>query len=189
MGVITLKKIYIIRHCEAEGQPVESELTDVGFKQAIDLAAFFYDIEIDRIISSPYKRTIQSILPLANQRNIEIELNHQLTERILSKEHLTDWLDKLRMTFADFDLRYEGGESSQEAANRIIEVVEAILHGNEENTILVTHGNLMSLLLNHFNKDFGFDEWANLSNPDVYLLKSKNSEVTIERIWREKGGH
>jgi len=108
-----LKRIYVIRHCEAEGQPAESALTDNGIKQAIELAAFFKDIEINRIISSPYKRAIQSIQLLANQRNVEIELNQQLTERVLSTEHLTLWLEKLRMTFADFDIKFEGGESSQ----------------------------------------------------------------------------
>jgi len=178
-----LKRIYVIRHCEAEGQPAESALTDNGIKQAIELAAFFKDIEINRIISSPYKRAIQSIQLLANQRNVEIELNQQLTERVLSTEHLTVWLEKLRMTFADFDIKFGGGESSQEAANRIVGVVETVLQSNEENTIIVTHGNLMSLLLNHYNKEFGFEEWLNLSNPDVYLLKLKEKEISLGRIW------
>lgn len=186
-----MKKIYIIRHCEAEGQPAEAALTDKGIKQSIDLAAFFNNIEIDRIISSPYKRAIQSIQPLANQRNVKIELNQQLTERVLSTEPLSDWFEKLRMTFDDFELKFEGGESSQEAANRMIGVVETVLHSNEENIIIVTHGNLMSLLLHHFHKEYGFEEWLSLSNPDVYLLKSDKSddrEVTIERLWsREKG--
>jgi len=41
----------------------------------------------------------------------------------------------------------------------------------------------MSLLLNHYNKGFGFEEWLNLSNPDVYLLKSKEKEISLGRIW------
>ncbi|WP_349632710.1 histidine phosphatase family protein [Neobacillus sp. WH10] len=94
-----MKKIFIIRHCEAEGQPSESQLTDKGFKQAIDVSDFFSEIKIDRIISSPYKRAIQSIQPLAKRLNVEIEINRQLTERVLSTKNLSDWLEKLRTTF------------------------------------------------------------------------------------------
>ncbi|QKE75796.1 hypothetical protein HPK19_08805 [Arthrobacter citreus] len=47
------KEIYIIRHCEAKGQPIGSELTERGIQQAKDLAIFFSKIKIDQIYSSP----------------------------------------------------------------------------------------------------------------------------------------
>jgi len=178
-----LKNIYVIRHCEAVGQPPESPLTERGLKQANDLADFFDNIKVERIISSPYKRAIQTIQPLANQLNIEIEMNSRLKERVLSTNHLSDWFEKLKQTFEDFELKFEGGESSQEAVNRIIEVVENVFKSELENTLIVTHGNLMSLLLNHYNNEFGFVEWSNLRNPDVYLLKSDGNEMTFERLW------
>jgi 2,3-bisphosphoglycerate-dependent phosphoglycerate mutase len=181
--VFQLKSIYVIRHCEAEGQPPESSLTDKGLMQAIDLATFFNNVKIERIISSPYKRAIQTIQPLAKQLNVEIEINSQLKERVLSTEHLLDWFEKLRTTFEDFELKFKGGESSKEAVTRIIEVIEDVFNGEFENTIIVTHGNLMSLLLNHFNKEFGFDEWSRLSNPDVYHIKSENNKITLKRLW------
>lgn len=65
----------------------------------------------------------------------------------------------------------------------MIEIVESIFKGKVENTIIVTHGNLMALLLNHYNKKFGFNEWVNLSNPDVYRLTLNINQVTIERLW------
>nr|WP_066295481.1 histidine phosphatase family protein [Bacillus sp. FJAT-29937] len=178
-----MKKTYIIRHCEAEGQPPESKLTNNGLKQALDLSEFFSEMKIDRILSSPYKRAIDTIEPLAKQLNIEIELNRKLTERILSTENLPDWLEKLRATFDDMELKFEGGESSQAATERIVEVAEEIFNGEKENTIIVTHGNLMSLLLKYYKNDFGFDDWKSLSNPDVFLLRNENNEVTFERVW------
>lgn len=48
------KSIYLIRHCEAEGQPSESQLTEIGFTQANELSDFFTDIKVDMIISSPF---------------------------------------------------------------------------------------------------------------------------------------
>lgn len=180
-----LKKIYLIRHCEAKGQPAEAQLTERGLKQALHLAEVFSDIKIDRIISSPFKRAIQSIQPLASQINVEIEINNQLSERVLSMENLPDWIEKLRATFNEMELKFKGGESSQEAMNRIVEVVEDVFKSKANTTIIVTHGNLLALLLKHFNKDFGFDDWKNLSNPDVFLLTSETNTVTIKRVWNE----
>lgn len=179
-----LKKIYIIRHCEAEGQPAEAQLTDRGFKQALEVSEFFSEIKIDRIISSPYKRAIQSIQPLAEQLNLKIEIDRKLTERVLSSENLSDWLEKLKTTFEDIELKFEGGESSKEAMKRIVEVVEEVFNGEFENTIIVTHGNLMSLLLKYYNGNFGFDDWKNLSNPDIYLLRNTDNKVFFERLWK-----
>lgn len=183
--MIFLKKIYIVRHCKAEGQASESPLTEKGFEQANELATFFENVKVDRIISSPYKRAIQTIQPLAEQLNIGIEMNSQLEERVLSAELLPDWLEKLRKTFENPDLKFEGGESSEEAVNRIVKVVEDALKSEFKNTIIVTHGNLVALLLNHYNKQYGFEEWANLSNPDIYLLNRDSNGVTLERIWNK----
>ena len=178
-----MKKIYVIRHCQAEGQSPEALLTDKGIKQALDLLEFFSDTKIDRIISSPYRRAIDSILPLANRLNIDVEINEKLKERILSTKNLPDWFEKLRRTFEDNELKFEGGESSREALERIVSVVEEAINKNN-NTIIVTHGNLMSLLFMYFDKDFGFDEWKRLSNPDIYLFINESNEVTFQRVWK-----
>jgi len=181
--VFTLKKIYVIRHCEADGQSPEAQLTDRGLEQALDLSEFFSNIEIDRIISSPYKRAIDSIHPLTKRLNIDVEIDRKLTERILSTENLSEWFEKLRSTFDDIELKFEGGESSREAMKRVVEVVEEVFSRNN-NAVIVTHGNLMSLLLMYFNKDFGFDDWKSLSNPDVFLLINESNKVTFQRTWK-----
>lgn len=178
-----MKNVYIIRHCEAEGQSSDAQLTEQGLKQALNLSGFFSKIKVDRIISSPYERAIQSIQPLAKQLNIEIEIDEKLTERVLSTKDISDWKNKLRTTFEDVLLKFEGGESSQEAKERIVDVVENVFKDTSENTVIVTHGNLMSLLLNNYNKSFGFDDWQDLSNPDIYVLRKKGNKVTQKRLW------
>ncbi|OEH94397.1 phosphoglycerate mutase [Bacillus solimangrovi] len=180
-----MKKIYIIRHCEAEGQHSEAQLTEKGFAQSLQLSDFFSSTPIDQIISSPYKRAIQSVQPLAKRLHIEIDFNNLLTERVLSTNNLTDWLEKLKATYDDLELKFEGGESSQEAMERIVTVVEEVFNSEYENIIIVTHGNIMSLLLKYYNDNFGFDEWKNLSNPDIYLLQNQDNNVSFERLWNQ----
>ncbi|TCJ04365.1 histidine phosphatase family protein [Cytobacillus praedii] len=178
------KKIYLIRHCQAVGQPPESQLTAEGMKQADRLADFLSSFKVDRIISSPFLRAVETIMPFAQKATIEIETDERLAERVLSSSSMPDWLEKLKLTFNDLDLKYEGGESSKEAMDRIIQAVNEMIESHAQNSVLVTHGNIMSLLLKSYNKSFGFDEWLQLSNPDVYCLQFKNDEVHCERIWR-----
>ncbi|PFH85400.1 histidine phosphatase family protein [Bacillus sp. AFS088145] len=176
------KEIYLIRHCEAEGQPFEANLTKRGLIQAKQLSDFFSKIKIDQIVSSPFLRAIQSIEPTSNEKKIAIVLDERLSERKLSSIDLPDWLEKLKATFEDFELKFDGGESSQEATNRAISVIDEIIKSENKITIVVTHGNLMSLIIKQFNKEFGFEKWKSLSNPDIYLLKIKNNEFDCERL-------
>lgn len=179
------KTIYLIRHCQAVGQPPESQLTAEGIKQAEKLADFLSSIKVDRIFSSPFLRAVETIKPFAQKITIEIETDERLAERVLSANSMPDWFEKLKMTFSDMDLRYEGGESSKEAMDRIVQVVNEMIGSQAQSSVIVTHGNIMSLLLNFYNKSFGFDEWQQLSNPDVFIMRFKNNEVQIGRIWGE----
>jgi 2,3-bisphosphoglycerate-dependent phosphoglycerate mutase len=176
------KRVFIVRHCKAEGQPVEARLTEDGVRQAAALVDFFKGIEVDRIISSPFLRAIQSIEPLAKERNIEMAIDERLSERVLSTKSLPDWMDKLRETFSDLEMELEGGESSQNAMDRATAVVNGIFQEDAETTIIVTHGNLMALLIKSFDQEFGFEGWRKLSNPDVFLLSYNDKGTKIERV-------
>ncbi|MGV2941860.1 histidine phosphatase family protein [Mesobacillus sp. LC4] len=181
-----IKKIYVVRHCKAEGQPSESPLTEEGLNQSRYLVEFFSNKNIGRIISSPFLRAIESVKPLSKNKNVKIEIDERLSERILSTTDLPDWYEKLKETFEHKHLKFEGGESSTEAANRILNVVDDVFKSKIENTLIVTHGNIMSLLLNHYNDEFGFEDWRNLSNPDVFQLTLTKNEVHMERLWRQE---
>lgn len=174
-----MKTIYIVRHCSATGQASDAELSELGHQQSTNLASFFENVLVEQIISSPFLRAQHSIAPTAESKNLSIILDDRLSERTLSTTDLPDWLEILEKTFEDMDFKLDGGESSQEAMTRAIEVVKAA----PNNSILVTHGNLMSLLLKYYDDSFGFTEWKSLSNPDVYKLMIDAQESSISRLW------
>ncbi|MDG5786226.1 phosphoglycerate mutase family protein [Evansella sp. AB-P1] len=180
-----MQKIYIIRHCKAEGQPAESRLTDEGVNQSYELAEFFTSIPVNRIISSPYTRAVDSIKPLSNKKDINIEIDQRLVERVLSTEDLPDWMEKLEETFHNKNLKFPGGESSEEALSRIVGVIDDIVQSDVDSSVIVTHGNLMALLLNYFDHQFGFDQWKLLTNPDVFLLTLDKKGVNVKGIWND----
>lgn len=178
-----MKKIYLVRHCETVSQDRESPLTEKGYEQADQLAQFFASTQVDAIISSPFLRARESIELLAKRRNIEIIEDERLAERVLSCDNLLDWYEKLRETFTDLDRSYEGGESSREAMKRIVDVIEKILQSEMSDVIVVSHGNLLALLLQHYDDTFGFEEWKQLRNPDVFLLEGNMNGISIGNIW------
>lgn len=179
------KTIYIIRHCEATGQDSDATLTEKGKEQAKELAVFLSGKKINRIISSPFLRAVQTIDPLAAKNNLKIETDNRLQERVLSSVSMPDWMTKLEATYKDLDLKHEGGESSNEATGRIVEVVNDLRASDAMNSIIVAHGGIISLLLHYYDKSAGFEVWRKLSNPDVFALQISDDNYQLERIWTE----
>ncbi|KAA0549510.1 histidine phosphatase family protein [Bacillus sp. BGMRC 2118] len=177
------KILYVIRHCKATGQEREAALTDDGRQQALELSEFLSEYPIKRIISSPYKRTVESITPYADKMGIEIEKDERLGERLLSPENQPNWLDVLEQSFQDLTLSLEGGESSQDAMNRVKSLLLELENTPEEHIALVSHGNLTTLLLKLVDEVYGFDEWKAMSNPDVYMIQLKQDNNHVKRIW------
>lgn len=180
-----MKHLYIVRHCQAEGQSAAAKLTDAGRQQADQLAEFLSDKHIDHIVASPYERAYRSITPLAQKLGLKVVLDDRLTERVLCSENRPDWRDMLQRTYDDLDLCYEGGESSNTAMRRAVSVMMEVLNRDHKNAVIVSHGNLMSLMLKHFDHRIGFSEWEAMSNPDVYRIAFIDDATSIERMWRE----
>ena len=71
--------LVVVRHARAghaskwEGDDRVRPLDDKGRKQAASLPALLRDVEIRRIVSSPYLRCVQTVEPLARERGLEIE--------------------------------------------------------------------------------------------------------------------
>jgi len=185
-GMGLMKTFILVRHCKAEGQEEGAILTEEGKKEAINLITYLNKVncKITKIISSPYERAVKTIEPYAKEVGLSIQIDNRLSERRLSNKSLSNWLELLKQTFDDIDLIIEGGESTREATERAISLIrEEIEFSKEQNTLLVTHGNLMSLILRYFDESFGFNEWENLTNPDVYRIDINDNQINITRLW------
>lgn len=186
-----MKHIYWVRHCKAEGQPPEAPLTEAGKKQAEDLVDFFSDKGIERIVSSPFVRARDSVAPLAERLGLKIEVDDRLTERSLGDIGF-DWdvdydkaLAQFARTFDDRDLRYPGGESSDEATDRAVAALRDLVAGDVSRTVVASHGNLTTLTLGYFDDLYdNVNTWHKLSNPDVYWLGFVPYGTCVFRQWR-----
>ncbi|AQU80534.1 MULTISPECIES: histidine phosphatase family protein [Planococcus] len=174
------KTVYLIRHCQATGQAPDADLTAMGQKQAEELARFLQQRQIIHFVSSPFTRAIQSIEPAADQQDLPIRIDERLAERVLSSEDLPDWMKKLEESFNDDSVKFTGGESGKEAADRAMEALSEM----DDMTAAVTHGNLLGLLLKRIDDDYGFLEWQKLTNPDIYKVIIKDGHLFAHRVWK-----
>jgi 2,3-bisphosphoglycerate-dependent phosphoglycerate mutase len=178
--------LYFVRHAKAEGQEVSAALTEAGVAQANKLVDFFANKPIEKIYASPFKRAIDTITPLADYLGIPITIDDRLSERVLSGVPLEDWQVKLKQSFEDFDLEFEGGESHSSGMLRAASIIEELLTFKSNHIILVSHGNLTTLLIRYFNDSFGYEDLMEMSNPDVFELVVSDEEVFLQRIWDER---
>jgi len=183
-----MEQVYWVRHCKAEGQPPEARLTDLGWEQAKELGGFLVDRGIVRIVSSPFVRARESVVPLALRLGLEIEIDARFAERNVGDLGV-DWdaepekaVATFSQTFDDLDLCFPEGESSQVAMDRAIAGVKDTLTG-ETPVVIASHGNLTTLMWKFYDASVGFAQWQALTNPDVLLLTFDGDTPTIERIW------
>ncbi len=123
-------------------------------------------------------RAYETVKPFIEHYNIKVTYDTQLNERILSDLPIDNWLTELTEAFNNYEYRINHGETSSEAQKRILSVCRSI--SMTENTLIVTHGNIMTLLLNHFDKSFGFEDWKKLQNPDLFSIDDHHKVKHIE---------
>ena len=187
--------ILLIRHCSAKGQEPEAQLTEEGIKQALELSKSLPEFfPPTRIITSPFKRAMESVVPLARDFSLEIECDELLRERFLcdNENNFELVLSHLKKSFEDFDFKATfDGESNRDCQERALKFLKKLrsAYTPEQVIIIVSHGNLIASLLNlsSGNPFFSFDQMMSLSNPDIFLLKfSENDDEVLashKRIW------
>jgi 2,3-bisphosphoglycerate-dependent phosphoglycerate mutase len=147
------------------------------------LADLLLPLRIQRVISSPFARATESVTPFCRRAGLRLETDDRLVERVLGAGDLPDWREHLRRSFDDLDYRLEGGESSRAAQARGTSAVRDALKSGER-CVLVTHGNLLALILRSIDATVGFDMWSGLSNPDVFVLSvGAEGPSGFNRIW------
>lgn len=181
--------IYLVRHAHSTYTPDELNrpLSSNGFKSAEKVTALLLGESISHIIASPYKRAIQTVEGLARTLNLGIQIEEAFRERMLSERPVEDFEDSIIKVWKDFTLAFEGGESGLEAQLRGVNAILNILREYSGQNIAVgTHGNIMVLVMNYFNKSCGYDFWTTLKMPDIYKLSFDGEKLMkVQRIWNE----
>lgn len=189
-GLIGLQtNVYFVRHAHSIYTPDEMErpLSEYGLKAVRIVTELLKNEAIDVVYSSPYKRAIQTVEEIARYYKKDIKVVDELKERRLSSKPVEDFEAAITKVWEDFDFAWEGGESSRQAQKRGVVAILNLLENNQgKNIVMGTHGNIMVLMMNHFDSQYHMDFWEKLEMPDIYKLTFNKKElIEVRRIWDE----
>ncbi|GAE08515.1 histidine phosphatase family protein [Paenibacillus sp. JCM 10914] len=125
---------------------------------------------------------------MADAIGLEIMEEEDLRERKLGDLHEISFADAKRKLYADRNFSLPGGESSRDAQSRAIKVINNILDQYAGKRVVIgTHGDIMTLMLNHFDARFAYEFWQGTSMPDIYRADfEQGTLVNIARLWNEE---
>ena len=154
-----MKQIITIQHTQSEhhingmvGSWTDWPLTETGVAQAERIAQRLLPHLAGRtwtLYASDLTRAVQTASPLAERLGVQPILRPELRERNLGPAvgKSVAWLrENLEMQERTVDDRlFREAESRRDAALRLLPLFEEIMASEEENIILVSHGDLLSI--------------------------------------------
>lgn len=180
--------LYFVRHAHSTYTPdeVERPLSEKGYLDALRVTEVLKEENIDVVVSSPYKRAIQTVQGTADFFHKEIEIVEECKERLLTRTAVEDFSYAITKVWEDYNFSWEGGESNFVAQQRGMNAIHRILDKyNNKQIVIGTHGNIMTLIMNYYNQTYDFTFWKKLDMPDIYKLTFEGRELkAVKRIWR-----
>lgn len=161
-------------------------LSAVGTADARRLADRLAPEPIAVIVSSPYRRAVETVRPLADRLGLTVKIEPGLRERTLTDRPLPSgqFEAAVRATWMDFEFAHPGGETNRAALLRGVDVVLHLARTHiGRHIVLGTHGNLLALILHHFDPTIGYAFWSALTMPDGYRLRLTDEQSEIARHW------
>ena len=148
----------LLRHAHSRfsSDDFNRTLSEKGFS-SLNQLDFLNSFNIDYYFSSPYKRALF----------IED----------------TEFEKTIQYLWQNPDKSLIGGESNREALNRILDLFEDLEERYSDKTILLSsHGNLLGILINHFDSSFDYKKWEQMTFPDCFLVDKDKSVKRIMKV-------
>lgn len=174
--------IYFIWHAHSTYTPDEYNrpLSESGKLEASKLVPLFKTIKIDAMYASNYFRAYETIEPIAMQKGLAIQKEELLNERILSSTPLADFEKSIQKVWGDPTFAFAGGESNEAAQKRVRPIIDQLVKRHSSETIIIgTHGNILTLLLNDFDDNYGLAFWKKLKMPDIVKTVFKDGQLLL----------
>lgn len=176
-------KIYVVRHGQTDYNVkkvfqghTDIPLNETGEKQAQETAPKFRNIDVDMILVSPLKRTLQTAQYISQITGVPITIEERLIERSFGDmeghQSREDWNIKMML---DYEKNYdiENIEPIQSLFKRVYDFLDEITEKyKDKNLVLVTHGAVSQPIECYFN---GMPEVVDFEHLEPLTLK--NCEV------------
>lgn len=121
---------------------------------------FLSDKKIDAVLSSPYRRAVDTVSEFAKSQDLTIQIVEDFRERRIDSGWIADFLSFSRAQWADFDYKLSDGECLREVQERNIRALNRVLEEYHGKTVAVgSHGTALSTIVNYYDRRFGYQEF------------------------------
>ncbi len=176
-------KIYFVRHAEPDYENHNDRLRDLtakGEEDAKKVAEYLADKEIDAVLSSPYRRAVNTVQPFARKMFMPIVAVEDFRERAIADEWIEDWNVFSKKQWEDFDYKLPGGESLNEVKERVVRGFEQVLEQYKGKNIVVgIHGTALAVLLNHLDSAFGYEQFKRMTMPWIVCVIEEDNQKAL----------
>lgn len=168
-----MTNIYFVRHAQPDHSCSDAALrplTDEGKRDTAEVVEAMKDIHLDYAVSSPYKRSYDTIKQAADEHGLEIDIDDRLHERISGKNSNNP--DMFRRRWADLDFCESDGECLRSVMDRNIAALNDILDAHKDENVMVgTHGTALSTILHYYDNSFGADDFMRIIDFMPYIIR------------------
>jgi len=176
---VIASEIILVRHAEPiPAEPASSDafendrpLSEAGLLAAQSLGATLAHLPITAVFSSPHRRAIETIGPIAAARDLGVRVDDDLRERRLADTHLTgeEFVEALRRARKDSSFRLPGGETTDEVLQRAMRACRRMTSSVSDGIVLAgTHGGLISIVRWSLGEDFSVEDALREPMPALY---------------------
>ena len=156
-----MTNIYFIRHAEPNFENHDDMTRELSAKGLIDrelVTKFLMDKQIDAVVSSPFKRAIDTVRDFADKNNLKITAIDDFRERRVDSCWIEDFTSFSKKQWEDFTYKLSDGECLAEVQARNIAALNKLLDDyQDQNVVVGSHGTALSTIINYYDKTFGYD--------------------------------
>ena len=170
-----MTKVFFVRHARPNYDNHDDllrELSTQGMKDRRLVTEFLSDKDIDIIFSSPYRRTVDTLKPFAEQCGLDIEMIEDFRERKVDASWIEDFTEFARKQWNDFNYKLSGGECLKEVQDRNVSALYEILKKHPgKNIVIGSHGTALCTLINYFERSFGYDDFERVKGIMPWIVE------------------
>lgn len=170
-----MTQIYFVRHAEPNYRnhdDASRELSPRGLADRELVTAFLMDKGIDAVLSSPYRRAVDTVRHFADTARLPVQHIADFREREVADEWIEDFNSFSRQQWADFNFALPGGECLRAVQSRNISALEQVLEEHRGQRVVIGgHGTAISTVLNHFDPTFGHEGFERIRRLMPWIVR------------------
>lgn len=178
--------IYFVRHAEPDYSNHDNmtrALTEKGLADRRLVTDFLADKDITEVLSSPYKRAVDTVKHFADSRGLPVVTVEDFRERQVDSVWIEDIDSFFRKQWSDFSYKLNDGESLGEVQRRNIAALERALEQYPgQNIVIGTHGTALSTIINYYDSGFGYEQFCEIVGLMPWIVRMEFDGMELVRI-------